>query len=57
MDPETIQHHILKTLDASGTIANTSSLIDKAGTKIDQQLILGVLKRLASHEVHCPSFC
>lgn len=47
---EAIQQLILATLDQEGTIDDTTCLkLD--GQLMDQQLVLGVLKRLAAHEV------
>ena len=47
---ETLQHLILTTLDTQGSIPDTTALcVDGAG--VDQQAVLGVLKRLEVHEV------
>lgn len=53
VSPDTLQTLILTSLDKDGSIADTRSLKANDGTVIDQQAILGVLKRLASHEVSC----
>lgn len=52
---DSLQTLILTTLDKDGSIADTRSLQADDATVIDQQAILGVLKRLATHEVSCIS--
>ncbi|PJF19210.1 Phenylalanine-tRNA ligase, alpha subunit [Paramicrosporidium saccamoebae] len=50
MSNDTIQNLILVSLDRDGKIENTSDLrVD--GKPVDQQLVLGVLKRLDTHEM------
>lgn len=47
---EALQQLILSTLDAQGSIPDTTALrLDE--TAVDQQTVLGVLKRLEAHEV------
>lgn len=47
---ESVQQLILETLERQGSISNTNTLCI-GGKIIDQQLVLGILKRLAGHEV------
>lgn len=47
---EALQQLILTTLDVHGSIPDTTALL-LDGTAVDQQTVLGVLKRLEVHEV------
>lgn len=51
---ESVQQLMLNTLDREGVIADTGAL-RLNGSPVDQQTVLGVLKRLAAHEVRCMS--
>ncbi len=51
---DVIQQMILNNLDENGTISDSRTLRDPNGHPLDQQTILGVLKRLEAHEVHTP---
>lgn len=48
---ETLQQIILNTLDKDGSIQDTRNIQVEGESSIDQQVILGVLKRLTAHEV------
>lgn len=47
---EALQQLILTRLDVHGSIPDTTALL-LDGTAVDQQTVLGVLKRLEAHEV------
>lgn len=48
---EALQQRILSTLDRDGEIEDTTVFSDATGEGVDQQTVLGVLKRLEAHEV------
>lgn len=48
---EGVQRLILETLDRESIIEDTTKLNLHGQSTLDQQMVLGVLKRLAAHEV------
>jgi hypothetical protein len=48
---DSILQSILQELDKNGTVADSKSLVVEGERVLDQQLVLGALKRLQQHEV------